>query len=605
MAGKAPALIADHPTTSAMDEPSARSIVDYLDQRFEENERIRQARYEPKWRRATELIIPNEVQWEYSDTERNDQDRSSILDETATWALSVASAGLLHGMASPARPWIELGLAGKSGTRDEALWLRKLRDAVLRAFRTSNYYQELEVMFRAEMVVASAPLGIFEDMSPGGVIRCEVPAIGSWAIANDPTGMPVVFQEEIVMSARQVEQRWGREMMSYDAQQLLRTTPGAKVHVRRMVMPNPDYLPGSLVNTRMRYVEYYWEHDRGYPRGNSGTPHNPDNRIASGTSRKPLSESGYSSFPYAVAHWRRNLGDTYGTGCPGFDALGSIGQLQVQEDRALLGIEKAVEPPMITDPGLDASELSLVPGEATMAAEGGGTGAHAAHEVNINFQHLEAKSAQVRERIERAFMVPIFLSLIADERNQRATATEVDEIVRERFQVLGPTLQRHSIDVFEPTIQRTIEIILRKSEPMWERGEEGLVPPPPESLGNVFDLEIEYISEVALAQRGQGLLGMERFMTTAMNTAQALPEVLDRVDADEFMEQYGHGLGIAPSLIRPLEEAQDDRMQRQQAAEAAAAQEAAPAVAGAAKQLSETQVQGESALDRLVSASGI
>jgi len=82
------------------------------------------------------------------------------------------------------------------------------------------------------------------------------------------------------------------------------------------------------------------------------------------------------------------------------------------------------------------------------------------------------------------------------------------------------------------------------------------------------------------------------------------PAHMDKVNVDQLIDEYGEGAGLPPKVIRTDEEVAEIKQSRAQAqeqqAQAERASQVVPAMAGAAKQLSETQTQGGSALDQLL-----
>lgn len=585
------------------------SLLDMLDARFEEN-MSRRRRHLPKWKEAVRFVDPSRARWTGADTDDPTKSRSAIIDETATWCHGVAVAGNVSGMASPGRPWFQLRLGDYSLNQKGSVkaWLRTMRTAVLTIFERSNFYQQLGEMFGDELIVANAPLGIFEDPDPSKYMRFEVPPIGSWAIAQDGAGRPIVFQRELTKTIRQLLNEFGEANVSSRVKMRAQEQGGLSdtVEVRHMILPNPDYIPESMVVTRLPYQEVYWEHlvgsglagrDPGIPSAGTGT--------GGRHHEKPLKRSGYHEFPYALARGRRNIEDTYGVNCETYNALASIKQLQVQEDKVLLGLELEVEPPMLAGSGVDRRHLSIVPGTQTKdAGVDGSGGSRPLYQVKLDYEALEAKSEQVRMRIKRAYKVDVFQTVLSDDRSQRATATEIDETRREALQALGPSLQRHSDDVFDVVVDRAMAIILRRSELAWQTGEPSLVPPPPEELRGQ-EIRIQYISEIAQAQQAQGLMSIERVVDFGTRYSQFQPEALDRLDVDEIMERYADSAGVDPSVIRDLDEAIDIRNRRAQAQQEAAMREQAAGMAGAVRNLSETRMGGDSALDRMVQAAAI
>jgi len=115
-----------------------------------------------------------------------------------------------------------------------------------------------------------------------------------------------------------------------------------------------------------------------------------------------------------------------------------------------------------------------------------------------------------------------------------------------------------------------------------------------------MDLSVEYTSVMAQAMKLTGITGIERFVAFAGQVAQAKPEVLDKIDFDQTLDEYAAMVGTPPSMVRD-----DDAvaaMRKQRAEQEQAMQQAAIAQQGAqtAKALSETQVTDENAVGAMI-----
>jgi hypothetical protein len=125
---------------------------------------------------------------------------------------------------------------------------------------------------------------------------------------------------------------------------------------------------------------------------------------------------------------------------------------------------------------------------------------------------------------------------------------------------------------------------------MW-RGR--LLPPPPAKLGNSpTHIETDYISMLAIAQRGLATAGIEKLWGFAGNIAAVKPEILDNLDEDETIDEYADALGVSPKILRSAEKLAQMRQQRAAQQAAAQAAELGTAAAQGAKTLSETDVGG-------------
>jgi hypothetical protein len=91
-----------------------------------------------------------------------------------------------------------------------------------------------------------------------------------------------------------------------------------------------------------------------------------------------------------------------------------------------------------------------------------------------------------------------------------------------------------------------------------------MIPPAPQELEGE-ELEIDYISSLAQAQKLAGLRSTQAYIAVGIDLSAAVPEVLDKMDVDKIMDEVADITGIPPALNRSDDEVQEIRTQRQQA----------------------------------------
>jgi hypothetical protein len=125
--------------------------------------------------------------------------------------------------------------------------------------------------------------------------------------------------------------------------------------------------------------------------------------------------------------------------------------------------------------------------------------------------------------------------------------------------------------------------------------EAGIVPPPPQVLQGV-NLNVEYVSMLAQAQRAVGTNSIDRFMGTLGQVAQYKPEVLDKVNTDIWADQYADLLGVDPEILVQADQVAAIRKQRAQAQQQANQMEQLNQASTAAKNLGQTPTGSQNAL---------
>lgn len=140
-----------------------------------------------------------------------------------------------------------------------------------------------------------------------------------------------------------------------------------------------------------------------------------------------------------------------------------------------------------------------------------------------------------------------------------------------------------------PLIDRTFAIMQDK----------GLLPPPPQELSGA-DLRIEYISVLAQAQKAVATSGVERFAGFVGNLAAVKPDVLDKFDTDQAVDEYADALGVSPRIVRSDDDVAKIRQARAEQEQAAQAAQMAQVAAQGAETLSRTDLRGDNALTRML-----
>jgi hypothetical protein len=243
------------------------------------------------------------------------------------------------------------------------------------------------------------------------------------------------------------------------------------------------------------------------------------------------------------------------------ESLGDIKQLQHEQLRKAQGIDYQTKPPLQVPSYMKNRDVDSLPGGVTFI-DGAQGKIETAFNVNLNLDHLLRDIQDVRGRINSSFYADLFL-MLANATDTRMTATEVAERHEEKLLMLGPVLERLHNELLDPLIDITFDRMV----------EAGLVPPAPEELQGM-ELNVEFVSMLAQAQRAIGTNSVDRYVNSMGMVAQMKPDVLDKFDSDAWADGYADMLGVDPSLIVAGPQVAKIRQARAQAQQAAAQQEA-------------------------------
>lgn len=523
------------------------------------------------WQEISSLLAPRNSRFEATDTNSGGKKHNMIWDSTGLRAHRILVAGLMAGATSPARPWFRVTTPDPdlAEYRSVKEWLDDVMRLMHTIFNRSNTYRALPKIYKQFSGYGIGASVIEPDFDT--VIHHHPMAVGEYYLDTDDRGRVNTFGREFMMTAGQMVKKFGYEKCSltvrraYDSYEY-----GSEFKVGHLIEPRE--LTKRDVRKRdarnMPWASIYVE------LGEESLSHGA-----------VLRESGYREFNVLAPRWETLGLDAYGSDCPGMTALGDIKNLQHDKKQRSKAIDYQVDPPLQAPTAMKNRESDFLPGGVSyFDATGPGAGVRTAFDVSLNLQHLREDMAELRQDINSCFYADLFLMLLNDTRSG-VTAREIAERHEEKLLMLGPVLESMHNELLSPMIDITFSRMV----------ETGILPaPPPEMEGQ--DLKIEFVSMLAQAQRAIGLSSVDRLIGTigAVATGQLnagrTPDVWDKIDLDNVVDNYADMLGIDPDLIVASDEVALVRQQRAQAQKAAALQQQMAQGAETAKTMSETRM---------------
>ncbi len=517
------------------------------------------------WRDISEHLLPRSGRFFVSDRNRGEPRHNKIYDNTGTLALRVLAAGMMSGMTSPARPWFRLttSIPELDESAEVKQWLADVTRLMQMVFAKSNTYRALHTMYEELGSFGTAASVMQPDFQ--GILHHHTLTAGEYAIAANDKGRVDTLYREFQMTVSQMVGAFGKENVSPTVRGLWDSGKlDAWVTVIHAVEPRADRDPRKRDDKNMPYRSVYLEAGR--------------------NDHKPLRESGYREFPVLAPRWALTGGDIYGNS-PAMEALGDLKQLQHEQLRKAQGIDYQTKPPLQVPTSMKNRDVNMLPGGVTFvdAANPSG-GIRTAWEVQLDLSYLLQDIEDVRGRVRNAFYADLFL-MLANGNNPQMTATEVAERHEEKLLMIGPVLERMHNEILDPLIENTFARMV----------EAGIVPDPPEQLQGM-DLNVDYVSMLAQAQRAIATNSVDRFVGNLGQVAQFKPDVLDKFDADHWADSYSDMLGVDPDLIVPGDKVALIRQRRAEQQQQAEQREALAQGADTAQKLAGADTSGQNAL---------
>ena len=506
----------------------------------------KRSNWESHWQEVADLMLPRKAEIT-KERARGDKRHTQIFDATSVHALELLAASL-HGMlTSSANRWFSLRFKETQlNESDEAKeWLEDSTERMYDVIQKSNFQQEIHEAYHDLIAFGTSCLLIEEDQED--VLNFSARHIKEIYIQENKKGYVDTIYRRFKMSAQAAVSKFGFENVSREIQNIANKNPFDDVDLVHVVRPRIDYDPNKKDKKNMPYQSVYFEYGSGHI----------------------ISIGGFLEHPYVIPRYLKASTEQYGRS-PGMNALPDVKVLNKMVENSLKAAAKQIDPPLlIPDDGMLAP-IRMSPGSINYYRSGSRDRIEPLN-INANTSITINNENQRRDAINKMFHID---QLVVTE-NRNMTATEVIQRQEEKMRILGPVLGRLQSELLSPLITRVFNILLRN----------GLFMQSPDILQQQ-ELKIEFVSPMALAQRGQELQSLMRGLEIFGSLAQTMP-VMDYIDENGLVKNIISILGLPAKVIksdaeveqirsdRAEQEAQQMEMQ-QQMAETQMAKNAAP-----------------------------
>ena len=501
-----------------------------LDRRFETLQRQRSV-FEHHWQDCADYMLPRKADITKNRSE-GDKRTELIYDSTAIHAVELLAASL-HGMlTSPSVPWFNLRYRNDQiNENDEANeWLEACSKAMYKAFNRSNFQSEIHELYYDLVVFGTA--GIFIEPDEDG-LRFSARHIAELFISENMQGRIDTVYRKFKMTARAMNQRFGEKNIPEPVKKALEEDVFKEFSIIHVLFPREEGI-GKLAKNKP-IASIYYDKD----------------------TKTVLSESGFDEMPIAVCRFNKDSVSSYGRS-PAMSTLSDVKMLNKMSEVTIRAAQKQIDPAlMVPDDGF-MLPVRTSPGSLNFYRSGTRDRLEPL-QINANNPLGLAMEEQRRNAIRQAFYVDQLLS----NDGPAMTATEILQRNEERLRMLGPVLGRMQSELLQPLIGRCFSLMLRS----------GALPLPPESLQGT-DIDIEYVSPLAKAQKLTDLQSIMRGLEVLMQTAEFAP-VTDYLDVDGLTKYLIDATGMPASVVRSDEQVSQLRRQRAQQEQQAAQQQQA------------------------------
>lgn len=530
------------------------------------------------WQKITQVIRPQRGQYLTSGDTEASKKPTSMVNSTPAIASRVLRAGMIGGASSPAYEWFKLILDDSDMMKwGPAVVALEQRQRILYSYlAASNFYTQLQVLY-GDAADFGTSIGIL-DTHPRDQFVAKLFSPGQYFIDVDESGDIDTLYVDIYLTVIQVMSKWPETASKIVKDLYAQGEYNKSVRLLLVIEPNQKVQEGRADWQGKDFVKFIFEWS------------NDDEN-----EKAYLEISGYEDWPGFDLRWDIDSGNIWGSG-PGLLALGDAAALQTTEFRDAQGLEKAVKPPLTAPIFLKNKGVNQTPGGVTYYDPFAANSAKVEPIYNVQpgvLQALQSSVARHEMRINEVYYKDLFLMLATTDRRE-ITAREVEEKHQEKLINLGPALMRTHRD----TLSRAIIRIYR----MLDRA--GMFPPAPAELRG-RSLSIRYTSALAYAQRAAGASSLERFFGFTGNIIAAYPQVKHKININAGVDFYADAIGVPAEIMRSDDDANASAQAEAQAAQAPQQAAAVKDMAAGAELLSRTDTARPSALNYLLSRSGM
>lgn len=531
----------------------------------------------PHWRELTANFSPRRGKFTESDRNKG-QKRNILPNNTPLFAKRVLVSGLMTGVSSPARPWFKLSLSNRDLEQFGPVreWLDMVEEMQYRVFAASNLYRALPDIYDELSTVGTAAM--LQESDYNDVTRFTTYTAGEFMLDTNGADRVDTFAREYDATVWQLISEFGVDNVSRRVRDLYeRGDYTSTFRVHHVIEPtNTCDLEGVNLPDDAAWRSIYYELGA----------HNDESED------QLLRVRGYRRFPIFAPRWAARSGDVYGY-APAMDALGDAKALQIQEKEKAKAVAKQNNPPMKAPKSLENVPVSLLPGAVNFTEDPNNVFS-SLYQVQARPDLLAVDIERTEMRINRALYADLFLMI--SRQDDVRTATEIAARQEEKLLQLGPVLEHLHDELLEPLVENTFDMLMELSEPGWSGMGPALLPPPPEELQEE-NIEVEFVSVLANAQRLVDTGAMERWIGFVGNMAAMKPDVLDKVDADEAADEMAEKLGVPPRVVTSDEDVAAVREGRAQMQQMQQMSGLAQQAVDAAKTLGDTPTTGGNVLN--------
>jgi len=471
-----------------------------------------------------------------SQTHPGNELRSDFLwDSTTLEAGDVLASGFMNYLTPPTSKWFSLrhrSPAHKDNKNVQSYFDDVAAECLLTLNR-SNFYDQMFGSYKGSGVYGTSCLIEDEDVQDDA--RFTTLPIKNVCLVEDGRGKIVEYFIEFEYTARQAADRWGIEKLSTEMQEEVKAEQRQdKKHPFLLFIGRRHRLDIRKTDKKNLPIEALWIDVQG---------------------KKTMDEGGYNEFPAFCHRFDKRPFVPWGYS-PAMKALPFARILNATAKTNLRSMMKHTDPAIAVPDNAFIMPFNGNPRAINYYNKQKMDGKDLITVGNTGNPEVGMNAVEYYSQKVRAVMFnDVFLAF--NNVTKQMNNPEVMERINEKMTLLGPAVGRYIAEMLNPIIIRTIGILARR----------GRLPNPPDEIMQDPNYEIDFISQLAQAQRRSELNALMTGLSVVGQVAQFMPEALDKVDADKVIDETWAVVGAPAKVLRDDGEVQAIREAKGRAAQ--------------------------------------
>ena len=478
--------------------------------------------WETHWQEVADYMQPRKADVTRTRS-KGDKRTELVFDSSPIQAVELLAASL-HGMlTNPSTPWFSLRYKDQGLDMDDEakLWLEGVTETMYTAFNRSNFQQEIFELYHDLITFGTAAMFIEEDQ--GDLLKFSTRHINEIYITENDKGRIDTVYRKFKITLRAAAQQFG-DSLSEEARNKVEKDPFDEIDILHAVYPRQDFNPTKKDKENMEFESVYLE----YKNGNE------------------LSVGGFVEFPFVVPRYLKASHEIYGRS-PAMTALPDVKMLNEMSKTTIKAAQKQVDPPLLVPDDGFLLPVRTVPGGLNFYRSGTRDRIEP-----LNIGANNPLGLNMEEQRRTAIRNVFYVDQLMLQQGPQMTATEVIQRNEEKMRLLGPVLGRLQSELLKPMIDRCFAILLRNNQ----------FAQAPDFLSGQ-DIEIEYVSPLAKAQKGTELSSITRAIEILGSLANVAP-VFDYINFDALVKHVADLVGVPQKVLKLQSQVNAEREQAAQ-----------------------------------------